>query len=226
MIVFDRTIGKGEVKSTYFNLTDDEGNQFGTKLGLYHKEKLIIIDALGRRTRAQMHHENQIWGSLQQWYEGNHIEPGDVIEVRFDPNESEDGLRVIRLIQKQVKFQVEPHTLEESYPDALFEKDLKAREGHGTVIHDVHLKNESIINSTKVFNAIIRELRMLLHDAQDQGSQAFKDENFDKVKFAAEYGKEVLAIIERVEALQESWLLHIESKIESKKRQKRLSPGA
>jgi len=86
MIVFDRTIGEGEEKSYYLNLTDNEGNRYGNKFP-DDKTPLWIITE-GRRYKASKTGENQIWGRLRAWYDGENVRAGDTIHIRYDPTTS------------------------------------------------------------------------------------------------------------------------------------------
>ncbi len=116
--------------------------------------------------------------------------------------------------------------MEESHRDSLSEKVTKVRNEGETGIHAPRPKKKlRKLNATKVFNSITSDLHSLLRDAQDQGSQAFQDQDFKKVQVAAEYGEEILAIIEAVEKLQKSWPSLLKGLSKPKKRKKRLSPG-
>lgn len=98
MITFKRTIGRSEVKSTYLNLTGEDGSTYGSRFP-DHRTPMIVVDGQGRRTTAQKHHDNQLWGSIKNWFLDNDIKPGTRIEVRFDPNERNvDGVNVVNLI--------------------------------------------------------------------------------------------------------------------------------
>ncbi len=79
------------------NLTDDRGRTFGATFPP-HKTKLRVIDGRGIKSYASKHHKNQIWGSIQNWFYENRIEPGDVIQISYDPSEREDDYPVIRLV--------------------------------------------------------------------------------------------------------------------------------
>lgn len=83
MIEFDRTIGKGEASNYYLNLTDNEGNRYGNKFPPDRTQLWIITD--GRRYKASKRGENQIWGVLRSWYDGENVRVGDTIHVRYDP---------------------------------------------------------------------------------------------------------------------------------------------
>jgi hypothetical protein len=95
-VEFIRTISESEVRSTYLNLTDDSGRRYGKHFPP-HKTKLRIIDDQGRRTHASMHNVNQIWGSIQNWFSDNHVRPGDVVKVAYEPGEQDEGRPIVRL---------------------------------------------------------------------------------------------------------------------------------
>ncbi|SRR5713101_291647 len=94
---FTHTMSESELRSTYLNLTDDRGRTFGATFPP-HKTKLRVIDGRGIKSYASKHHKNQIWGSIQNWFYENRIEPGDVIQISYDPSEREDDYPVIRLV--------------------------------------------------------------------------------------------------------------------------------
>jgi len=96
VIEFIRRIGDAEVSTKHLNLTDINGNTYG-KYFPPHKTKFIVVDQEGRRFEAQKHHANQIWGNLRRWYEANNINAGDLIKIRFDPNERINDRYVIHL---------------------------------------------------------------------------------------------------------------------------------
>jgi len=90
MIEFDRTIGKGEERTYYLNLTDNEGNRYGNRFP-EDRTPLWIITG-GRKYKASKRGENQIWGVLRSWYEGEDVHSGDTIHIRYDPAAGEiDG---------------------------------------------------------------------------------------------------------------------------------------
>jgi hypothetical protein len=93
---FKRRVSLSEVKSTYLNLTDATGRCYGGKFPP-HKSKLMVIDGNGRKSYASMHHTNQIWGSIQNWFAENGVKAGDVIRMTYDPSEREEGYPVIHL---------------------------------------------------------------------------------------------------------------------------------
>ncbi len=99
MIEFRRTIGSGEVRSYYLNLSNDHGHLFGPDLDLPPRTKILVFDGRGRVTYAQMHHANQLWsGRLKNWFIDNDVVVGMRILVRFDPNKRPGGLPGIQLI--------------------------------------------------------------------------------------------------------------------------------
>jgi hypothetical protein len=83
IIEFDRTIGEGEERNYYLNLTDNRGNRYGNRFP-EDKTRLWIITE-GRRYKASKRGENQIWGVLRSWYEGENVHAGDTIHIRYDP---------------------------------------------------------------------------------------------------------------------------------------------
>jgi len=97
IIRFIKTINESEVKSKYLNLTDDAKVTYGDKFPS-HKTKFIIIDGKSRITTSQQHGNNQIWGSLKNWYDLNNIISGDKITVIYDPNEENNGIKVLHLV--------------------------------------------------------------------------------------------------------------------------------
>jgi hypothetical protein len=98
MITFKRTIGKPEVKSTYLNLTGEDGITYGSRFPA-HRTPIIVVDGRGRRTSAQKHHDNQLWGSIKNWFVDNDIRPGTRIEVKYDPRElSGERINIVHLV--------------------------------------------------------------------------------------------------------------------------------
>lgn len=75
MFTFKRTIGKSEVKSTYLNLTDENGNTYGSRFP-GHRTPIVVIDGQSRKTYAQKHHDNQLWGAIKNWFVDNDVRPG------------------------------------------------------------------------------------------------------------------------------------------------------
>lgn len=102
VIEFTRRIGNAEISTKHLNLTDIHGKTYGKHFPP-HKTKFIVIDQDGRKFEAQKHHTNQIWGNLRKWYEANNINAGDLIKVKFDPNEKIDNQFVLHLeiVEKQ-----------------------------------------------------------------------------------------------------------------------------
>lgn len=96
MIEFSRTISEAEVKSTYLNLTDDDGQTYGSHFPA-HKTKLTIVDQEGRVVQGQMHRKNQLWGGIEKWFVNNQVAAGDIIIVRYDPDEEHSGRPVVHL---------------------------------------------------------------------------------------------------------------------------------
>lgn len=96
MVDFVRTISESEVKYMYLNLTDDYRNTHGYELP-DHKSRLLVVDQRGRKTYAQKHHENQVWGTIYDWFKQNAVKPGMRIRVRYDTVERIDGLPVVHL---------------------------------------------------------------------------------------------------------------------------------
>lgn len=96
MIAFLRTLGEAEINSSYLNLTEDDGtthgNEFPASLTL-----LVVVDQVGRQTRAGKHHGNQIWGTLYDWCRANRPKAGDQVVVAYDAGERIDGKPVVHL---------------------------------------------------------------------------------------------------------------------------------
>src|SRR3972149_1089097 len=97
MIEFRRVVSQAEVRSTYLNLTDEQGRKWGAGF-TEHRKKLAVIDGQGRVTSAQKHHSNQVWGAIRNWFDDNRVAPGTVVLVRHDPDESREGCPVVHLI--------------------------------------------------------------------------------------------------------------------------------
>ncbi|MCD6492601.1 MAG: DUF1016 family protein [Archaeoglobaceae archaeon] len=95
-VEFVRRIGKAEISTKHLNLTDINGKTYGMHFPP-HKTKFIVVDQGGRQFEAQKHHTNQIWGNLRKWYEANNIKEGDLIKVKFDPNERINNQYVLHL---------------------------------------------------------------------------------------------------------------------------------
>ncbi|MHC4662837.1 MAG: endonuclease NucS domain-containing protein [Planctomycetota bacterium] len=98
MVTFYRTISQPEVNSTYLNLTDDSGRKHGAYFGLQHKQRIVIKDGAGRITYTKMHHRNQIWGSISEWFYQNNVQAGLRTKITHDPSERHENLPVIHLI--------------------------------------------------------------------------------------------------------------------------------
>jgi len=82
MIEFDRTITRAEERSYYLNLTDNEGNHYGSRFP-EDRTPLWIITG-GRRYKASKSGGSQIWGALRYWYIGENVGSGDTIHIRYD----------------------------------------------------------------------------------------------------------------------------------------------
>lgn len=95
VIEFYHTISESELRSTYLNLANDRRN-FGGSFPP-HKTKLRIIDGHNRKSFASKHHKNQIWGTIKQWFLDNAVKTGDVVQVRFNDSERDDGYPVVHL---------------------------------------------------------------------------------------------------------------------------------
>lgn len=96
MVTFLRTLGDPEVRLGYLNLTDDAKNTYGHHFPP-HKTKFVVLDHNGSRSAAQMHNDNQVWGTLKEWYRSTGAEAGDTVVVVFDPAEQHDGQQVLHL---------------------------------------------------------------------------------------------------------------------------------
>jgi hypothetical protein len=97
MIEFRRVVSESEVRSTYLNLTDEQGRTWGAHFP-EHRKRLAIIDGEGRVTFAGKHHTNQIWGAIRNWFDDNSVRPGTVVVVRHDAGETREGCPVVYLI--------------------------------------------------------------------------------------------------------------------------------
>lgn len=113
MISFVRALSDGEIRSSYLNLTDVEGRTYGSDFppSLTH---LVVVDQRGRRTRAEKHHGNQVWGTLKYWYAANRPAAGDEVVVAFDANERIDARAVLHLELLQP---IQADDVEEGPPD-------------------------------------------------------------------------------------------------------------
>lgn len=98
-IEFYRTIGQGEVRAKYLNLTDDNRPRNTNRTGLPPTGTwVVVIDGAGRRTKAKRDHDSQLWTGLQNWHSQNNVVPGMRIKFRYDEKEPAiDGLPVIHL---------------------------------------------------------------------------------------------------------------------------------
>jgi len=130
-IEFVRRIGKAEISTKHLNLTDINGKTYGKSFPP-HKTKFIVVDQEGRQFEAQKHHTNQIWGNLRRWYEANNINEGDLVKVKFEPNERINNQYVLHLevVEKQPISTEEREEIveEETYATEIpleFEKQLE-----------------------------------------------------------------------------------------------------
>lgn len=82
IIEFEKTIGSGESNSFYLNLTDNSGIKYGNKFP-QDKTPLWIITGTNQYL-ASKKGDNQIWGVLRKWYDGESVKIGDVIKIRYD----------------------------------------------------------------------------------------------------------------------------------------------
>ena len=96
MVRFLRTLGDPEVRLGYLNLTDDAKTTYG-HLFPPHKTKFLVFDQNDSRSAAQMHNDNQVWGTLKEWYRSTGAQAGDTVVVMFDPAEALNGLQVLHL---------------------------------------------------------------------------------------------------------------------------------
>lgn len=109
MIEFDRTITKAEERSYYLNLTDNAGNRYGYRFPKDRTQLWVITE--GRRYRASKRGENQIWGVLRSWYEGEDVHSGDTIHMRYDPNSDKMDGRIpveISIAERSERVKEEP----------------------------------------------------------------------------------------------------------------------
>ena len=98
-IEFYRTIGQGEVRAKYLNLTDDNRPRNTNRTGLPAIGTWVaVIDGAGRRTSAKRDHDSQLWTGLQNWHIQNNVVPGMKVKFRYDEREPAiDGMPVIHL---------------------------------------------------------------------------------------------------------------------------------
>ncbi len=83
MVEFEKRISENEKKTFYLNLTDDKRQTYGNRFPRDKTPLWVITD--GTKYKASKRGSNQIWGELNYWYEGEKVEAGDKIHVRFDP---------------------------------------------------------------------------------------------------------------------------------------------
>ena len=96
MVKFLKTLGTSEVRDGYLNLTDNAKKTYG-HLFPEHTTKFLVLDHNGRRSSAQQHHRNQVWGTLKNWYREAKAKAGDTVIVSYNENERIDGLHVLHL---------------------------------------------------------------------------------------------------------------------------------
>jgi len=96
MITFLRKLGLPEARNGYLNLTDETGATYG-HLFPDHLTKFVIVDQDGRRSFSQKHHNNQMWGTLKNWYRSTGTKAGDTVIVSFNPTERIDNRHVLHL---------------------------------------------------------------------------------------------------------------------------------
>jgi len=84
MVGFTRTVTSAEERTYYLNLTDNEGNKYGTQFPP-DRTPLIIVTG-GRHYRASKRGINQIWGALRIWYVQEKVSAGDTIRISYDPS--------------------------------------------------------------------------------------------------------------------------------------------
>jgi endonuclease len=103
-VEFRRTITAPEVNGNYLNLTDDAGAYYGRRYFSHipHLGTIVVLDGSGRITYAQKHHNNQIWGTLVNWFGDNNVQAGTQILVRFDRNETRENKPVLHLLVEGV----------------------------------------------------------------------------------------------------------------------------
>ena len=96
MVKFLKTLGTSEVRDGYLNLTDNARETYG-HLFPGHTTRYVVLDHNGRRSSAQQHHRNQVWGTLKNWYRETKAKAGDTVIVSYNANERIDGIHVLHL---------------------------------------------------------------------------------------------------------------------------------
>lgn len=128
MIKFEHTMTQPEVESTYINLKDDYGNQYGDSFPS-PKTKLLIIDQENRSFPASKHHRTQIWGAsgIRDWFRTNNIKTETTVLIRYDPNElSLERMPIIHIdLENEEPPEPEPGTRAVEIP-VEFERQLEA----------------------------------------------------------------------------------------------------
>lgn len=89
---FERTIGRGEARNYYLNLTDNRGNHYGSRFPPDRSRLWLITE--GRRYSANQRGVNQIWGNLRRWFEQENVHAGDTVRIKYDPLSGEIDGRV------------------------------------------------------------------------------------------------------------------------------------
>lgn len=102
IIQFEHVVTSAEVKDGYLTLSfkpigKKRGIARGKEFGLESGQDLVVIDGHGRRTSAKFHQRSQVWGRLRDWFSQNSIQKGSKVQIRYDPDETTDGLPVVHL---------------------------------------------------------------------------------------------------------------------------------
>jgi len=66
---FTRTLSENEVRSTYINLTDDNGTTYG-RLFPATLKRILVLDSQNRACMATRK-PNQLWGNIARWFREN-----------------------------------------------------------------------------------------------------------------------------------------------------------
>jgi CRISPR/Cas system-associated exonuclease Cas4 (RecB family) len=85
MIEFQKNVSIAEKKSFYLNLTDDGGVSHGEAFPDTKKPLWIITGNNRYKASMASQNKNQIWGGLRSWYNGEKVNVGDTIKVKYDP---------------------------------------------------------------------------------------------------------------------------------------------
>ena len=127
MVTFLRTLSESEVKSGYLNLTDNARETYG-HLFPKHTTKFVVLDHNGRRSSAEQHHRNQVWGNLKNWYRKTKAKAGDTVIVSFDHTERIGGLHVLHLGLFNPEGGMRPDIISEESPTRLNQELLVEKE--------------------------------------------------------------------------------------------------